>query len=135
MRNFISSYLATKRAMTDSWWPWEKSIRTTTSGLSFYSYPTEGDVELCQLVFLLTACLFLVFFSRLFLLFFSFFYSPPGIICLQRYKKRRVFGPDFSDSRVSILQRERVWLVWFGLVSLFNGISTFVGYLMPTLFS
>ena len=22
-------------------------------------------------------------------------------------------------------------LVWFGLVSLFNGISTFVGYLMP----
>ena len=24
---------------------------------------------------------------------------------------------------------------WFGLVSLFNGISTFVGYLMPTLFS
>ena len=26
-------------------------------------------------------------------------------------------------------------LVWFGLVSLFNGISTFVGYLMPKLFS
>ena len=25
-------------------------------------------------------------------------------------------------------------LVWFGLVSLFNGISTFVGYLMPKLF-
>ena len=25
--------------------------------------------------------------------------------------------------------------VWFGLVSLFNGISTFVGYLMPKLFS
>ena len=24
---------------------------------------------------------------------------------------------------------------WFGLVSLFNGISTFVGYLMPKLFS
>ena len=24
--------------------------------------------------------------------------------------------------------------VWFGLVSLFNGISTFVGYLMPKLF-
>ena len=24
-----------------------------------------------------------------------------------------------------------VCLVWFGLVSLFNGISTFVGYLMP----
>ena len=24
---------------------------------------------------------------------------------------------------------------WFGLVSLFNGISTFVGYLMPMLFS
>ena len=22
-------------------------------------------------------------------------------------------------------------LVWFGLVSLFNGVSTFVGYLMP----
>ena len=22
-------------------------------------------------------------------------------------------------------------LIWFGLVSLFNGISTFVGYLMP----
>ena len=26
-------------------------------------------------------------------------------------------------------------LVWFGLVSLFNGISTFVGYLIPKLFS
>ena len=26
-------------------------------------------------------------------------------------------------------------LVWFGLVSLFNGISTFIGYLMPKLFS
>ena len=26
-------------------------------------------------------------------------------------------------------------LVWFGLVSLFNGISTFVGYLMPKVFS
>ena len=26
-------------------------------------------------------------------------------------------------------------LVWFGLVSLFNGISTYVGYLMPKLFS
>ena len=26
-------------------------------------------------------------------------------------------------------------VVWFGLVSLFNGISTFVGYLMPKLFS
>ena len=26
-------------------------------------------------------------------------------------------------------------LDWFGLVSLFNGISTFVGYLMPKLFS
>ena len=26
-------------------------------------------------------------------------------------------------------------LVWFGLVSLFNGISTFMGYLMPKLFS
>ena len=26
-------------------------------------------------------------------------------------------------------------MIWFGLVSLFNGISTFVGYLMPTLFS
>ena len=25
--------------------------------------------------------------------------------------------------------------VWFGLVSMFNGISTFVGYLMPKLFS
>ena len=25
--------------------------------------------------------------------------------------------------------------VWFGLISLFNGISTFVGYLMPKLFS
>ena len=24
---------------------------------------------------------------------------------------------------------------WFGLVSLFNGISTFVGYLMPKLFT
>ena len=24
--------------------------------------------------------------------------------------------------------------IWFGLVSLFNGISTFVGYLMPNLF-
>ena len=23
------------------------------------------------------------------------------------------------------------WMVWFGLVSLFNGISTVVGYLMP----
>ena len=27
-----------------------------------------------------------------------------------------------------------VCVVWFGLVSLFNGISTFVGYLMPKLF-
>ena len=26
-------------------------------------------------------------------------------------------------------------MAWFGLVSLFNGISTFVGYLMPKLFS
>ena len=26
-------------------------------------------------------------------------------------------------------------LIWFGLVSLFNGISTFVGYLMPKPFS
>ena len=26
-------------------------------------------------------------------------------------------------------------MIWFGLVSLFNGISTFVGYLMPKLFS
>ena len=25
-------------------------------------------------------------------------------------------------------------LVWFGLISLFNGISTFVGYLMPVTF-
>ena len=28
-----------------------------------------------------------------------------------------------------------VCLVWFDLVSLFNGISTIVGYLMPKLFS
>ena len=34
--------------------------------------------------------------------------------------------------------KKEYWLigsVWFGLVSLFNGISTFVGYLMPKPFS
>ena len=30
---------------------------------------------------------------------------------------------------------EHILMVWFGLVSLFNGISTFVGYLIPKLFS
>ena len=31
--------------------------------------------------------------------------------------------------------RDTTLVVLFGLVSLFNGISTFVGYLMPNLFS
>ena len=34
---------------------------------------------------------------------------------------------------------DKIWIVsnikWFGMVSLFNGISTFAGYLMPKVFS
>ena len=40
---------------------------------------------------------------------------------------------------LSLLWLKQNWankeMVWFGLISLFNGISTFVGYLMPKLFS
>ena len=36
---------------------------------------------------------------------------------------------------VSYKSIKYVLLIWFGLVSLFNGMSTFVGYLMPKLFS
>ena len=51
---------------------------------------------------------------------------------LQKKKKKRKKKKRKNPSRVYFLcylhQR-------FGLVSLFNGISTFVGYLMPKLFS
>ena len=33
------------------------------------------------------------------------------------------------------VEQSKERMVWFGLVSLFNGISTFVGYLMPKPFS
>ena len=38
------------------------------------------------------------------------------------YRKKKIF---------TIEMHLKPNLVWFGLVSLFNGISTFVGYLMP----
>ena len=45
-------------------------------------------------------------------------------------------GSDGNDGVLHFPQSSSITgLVWFGLVSLFNGISTFVGYLMPKLFS
>ena len=32
-------------------------------------------------------------------------------------------------------ETDQINMVWFGLVSLFNGLSTFIGYLMPKPFS
>ena len=49
-----------------------------------------------------------------------------------------VFWPRLGDTFLSKNPKEYyefLFLGWFGLVSLFNGISTFVDYLMPMLFS
>ena len=44
--------------------------------------------------------------------------------------------PEAMDDREGWRERVRdICLVWFGLVSLFNGISTLYGYLMPKQFS
>ena len=41
-----------------------------------------------------------------------------------------------AEANYSNMEKEALAIVWStGLVSLFNGISTFVGYLMPKLFS
>ena len=39
------------------------------------------------------------------------------------------------DKKYKIIIIKETSFIWFGLVSLFNGISTFVGYLMPKPFS
>ena len=46
------------------------------------------------------------------------------------------FAKDIENNsvRVYLIHDENMWLVGW-LISLFNGISTFVGYLMPKLFS
>ena len=46
-----------------------------------------------------------------------------------------VFNQMEFDTRSFVLWEFKERLVWFGLVSLFNSISTFVGYVMPKLFS
>ena len=43
---------------------------------------------------------------------------------------RKMVSRKINDKR-----KNKYYLSWFGLVYLFNGISTFVGYLMPMLFS
>ena len=53
-------------------------------------------------------------------------------------KTNVISHPDIQSLKIAI---EEEWnkmsegFIWFGLVSLFNGISTFVGYLMPKPFS
>ena len=42
----------------------------------------------------------------------------------------------YSPSIIKEMQKSKLLIkVWFGLVSLFNGISTLFGYLMPKPFS
>ena len=48
-----------------------------------------------------------------------------------RSASRRKLKVVSQEERIHMLKEHLKNLVWFGLVSLFNGISTFVGYLMP----
>ena len=54
--------------------------------------------------------------------------------CHSNSSERTSANADVKNSNVMIIIMI-ITIVWFSLVSLFNGISTFIGYLMPKLFS
>ena len=58
--------------------------------------------------------------------------SHSGISQMKSLARSHIWWPKM-DADIELCVRN--CMVWFGLVSLFNGISTFVGYLIPELFS
>ena len=65
----------------------------------------------------------------------SFFDSLAGVNMQQLEFELAYYDSTIHCFNYYTMRTSPIYLIWFGLVSLFNGISTFVGYLMPNLFS
>ena len=62
-------------------------------------------------------------------------FTRPNRSLIKWINTRAVFIVSYCFLFLKLIRLEHRLMVWFGLVSLFNGITTFVGYLMPKLFS